>query len=163
MTSLKDYVTRMPSNQSEIYYLTGDSKDQILSSPFLETFKKNNIEVLILSEPIDEYCVSQLKEFESKKLVCISKEGVSCPSGSDEKPIDKAKYDPLVTCIKEILSEKVEKVYISKRLVKSPCVIVTGDHGWTANMEKIMKSQALRDSSMGLYMSSRKSLEINPS
>merc|ERR1712224_764296 len=115
-------------------------------------------------DAIDEYAVGQLKDYEGHKLVCITKEGLKLECSDDEvkrKEELKAKFDPLCTTIKDILGDRVEKVTISDRLVDSPCVLVTADYGWSANMERIMKAQALRDSSMGTYMSSRKTFEIN--
>jgi molecular chaperone HtpG len=116
-------------------------------------------------DPIDEYCVGQLKEYDGHKMICITKEGLNLEDSEEEtkrKEELKAKFDSLCSVIKEILGDKVEKVVISTRLVDSPCVLVTGEYGWSANMERIMKAQALRDSTMGMYMSSRKTLEINP-
>merc|ERR1712124_166285 len=115
-------------------------------------------------DPIDEYCVGQLKEYDGHKLVCITKEGLKLSETEAEtkqKEELRATFEPLCSIMKEILGDKVEKVIISERLVDSPCVLVTGEYGWSANMERIMGAQALRDSTMGLYMSSRKTLEIN--
>merc|ERR1712054_721457 len=165
LTTLKDYVTRMKDGQKDIFYITGESKKAVENSPFVEKLRKKGSEVLFMVDPIDEYCVGQLKEYDGHKLVCITKEGLKfAESESEAKHAEelKAKFDPLCSTMKEILGEKVEKVVISERLVDSPCVLVTGEYGWSANMERIMKAQALRDSTMGLYMSSRKTLEINP-
>merc|ERR1711988_1812442 len=122
-TTLKDYVERMPEGQSDIYYITGESKKAVETSPFIEMCKKRNFEVLYMVDPIDEYCVQQLKEYDGKK---------------------------------------VEKCIVSDRVTESPCCLVTGEHGWSANMERIMRAQALRDSSMSSYMASKKTMEINP-
>merc|ERR1711904_486126 len=165
LTSLKDVVTRMKEGQKEIFYITGETKKAVEQSPFVEKLRKNGYEVLFMVDPIDEYCVGQLKEYDGHKLVCITKEGLKLTESEDEikqKEELKAKFDPLCSAMKEILAEKIEKVVVSERLVDSPCVLVTGEYGWSANMERIMKAQALRDSTMGLYMSSRKTLEINP-
>merc|ERR1712071_549537 len=109
MTSLKDYVSRMPESQKDISYITGETKKAVETSPFIERCKKRNFEVLFMVDPIDEYCVQQLKEYDGKKLVSVTKEGL--------------KFDE------------------SERLTDAPCCLVTGEYGWSANMERIMRAQ----------------------
>merc|ERR1712151_595634 len=164
-TSFKDYITRMKENQKDIYYITGESKEIVAKSAFVERVVKEGFEVLFLVDPIDEYAVQQLKEYDGKKLVRVTKEGLELPVDYEEKKRQEEKeseFEELCKVMKDILDKKVEKVVVSNRLVDSPCCIVTSTYGWSANMERIMKAQALRDTSTMGYMAAKKHLEINP-
>uniref|UniRef100_A0A5S6R309 Heat shock protein 90 n=1 Tax=Trichuris muris TaxID=70415 RepID=A0A5S6R309_TRIMR len=165
MCSFADYVKRMKENQTCIYFIAGESLEAVANSSFVEAVKKRGFEVVYMVDAIDEYAVQQLKAYQGKNLVSVTREGLELPEDEDEKKKreeDKAKYEELCKVIKDILDNKVEKVTVSNRLVNSPCCIVTGQYGWSANMERIMKAQALRDSSTMGYMSAKKHLEINP-
>merc|ERR1711886_14898 len=162
--SLKEYVDRMKEGQNDIYYITGESIAAVSSSPFLETLRKKGLEVIYIVDPIDEYGVQQLKEFDGKKLKSTTKEALDIEDEDEKKKIEelKAGFEPLTKLMKEVLGDKVEKVVVSSRMADSPCVLTTSEYGWSANMERIMKAQALRDNSMQSYMSSKKTLEVNP-
>jgi molecular chaperone HtpG len=165
MISLKEYCDRMKEGQKDIFYITGESKAAVENSPFIEALKKKGYEVLYMVDPIDEYSVQQLKEFDGKKLKSITKEGLELFDDDDEKKAFeelKADFEPLCKLMKEVLHDKVEKVQVGQRITESPCVLVTSEYGWSANMERIMKAQALRDNSMTAYMVSKKTMEINP-
>ena len=151
----------MKEGQKDIFYITGESRTAVANSPFLEALKKRGYEVMYMVDPIDEYMVQQLKEYDGKKLRSCTKEGLDLEDteeGKKRKEEEKAKFEPLCKLMKDVLGDKVEKVVVSTRIDESPCVLVTGEYGWTANMERIMKAQALRDSSM----ISKKTMEINP-
>merc|ERR1712130_1026252 len=124
----------------------GESRTAVENSAFIEKLKKKGYEVLFMVDPIDEYAVQQLKEYDGKKLVSVTKEGLSIEDSEEEKKKaeeTKAAFESLTQLIKDILADKIEKCVVSDRIVDSPCVLVTGEYGWSANMERIMKAQAL--------------------
>jgi len=165
LTSFKEYISRMKEGQDKIYYITGESKKSVENSPFVEGLKRKGYEVLYMTEAIDEYMMQQLKEFEGKKFVSITKGGIELEENEEEKQAKEQLKDEnklLCEVIKDTLGDQVEKVEISSRIVNSPCCIVTGEQGWSAYMERIMKAQALRNNAMSSYMVAKKTLEINP-
>jgi len=167
MTSLDDYISRMKEGQEDIYYITGESMKALEKSPFLERLNSKGLEVLFMVDPIDEYAVQQLKDYEGKKLVSVTKEGLQLNESDDEKKKfeeEKVAVEELCKLIKEVLGDKVDKVVTSNRLASSPCCLVTGEYSWSANMERIMKAQALRSDKGTLGTSNnKKTMEINPS
>merc|ERR1712166_530838 len=162
--SLKEYVARMTEGQKDIFFITGESLAAVTASPFIEQLKRKGLEVLYLIDPIDEYVIQQLKDFDEEKLKNCSKEGLDIEDEDDKKKLEeqKAAFEGLCTLVKEVLGDKVEKVLVGSRMSESQCVLVTSEWGWSANMERIMKAQALRYSSMSSYMVSKKTLELNP-
>jgi molecular chaperone HtpG len=164
LISFKDYISRMKEGQKDIYYITGESRQSVAQSPFIESLKKKGFEILYLVDPIDEYMVQQMKDYDDHKLKSVTKEGLDLDGTEDEKKKreeEKAKFEPLCKLMKDILGDKIEKCVLGSRIDESPCVLVTSEYGWSANMERIMKAQALRDSSTSSYMVSKKTLELN--
>ncbi len=165
VTGFADYVERMDDNQKDIYYITGESTVNVKTSPFLERFRNKNIEVLYLTEPIDEYVLQQLKEYDGKKLVSITAENIQLHETDEDKAAHEEAVKntaDLCTHIKSVLNDKIEKVVASNRVTSSPCVLVSGQYGMSANMERILKAQALGNSSQMAMMSNKRILEINP-
>merc|ERR1711935_4291 len=163
--SLEDYVTNMKDDQKNIYYISGEDKDSLLKSPSVEKLLAMDIEIIFMTDSVDEYTVQHLTEFEGKRLINASREGLKLEEGDVEKKRDeqyKELFKPLLDYTKDTLGKKVEKVAISKHLVQSPVVVLSADYGWTAQMEKVMKSQAFADQSKFEFMKSKRMFEINP-
>merc|ERR1719195_267486 len=155
----------MKESQEVVYYITGESKAVVEKSPFMEGLKKRGLEVLFMVDPIDEHAVQQLKEYDGKKLVNVTKEGLDLGLSEDEKKSFEEKktlFEGLCKKMKEILGDKVEEVLIGDRMVDSPASLVTTEYGWSANMQRIMKAQVLRDSQMSSFMVGKKKMEVNP-
>lgn len=163
LISLDDYVENMGENQKAIYYLATDSLKSAKTAPFLEKLVQKDIEVLYLIEPIDEIAIQNLQTYKEKKFVDISKEDLELGDEDEVKERGtKQEYIPLCDWIKQQLGDKVAKVQVSKRLASSPCVLVSGKFGWSANMERLMKAQTLGDTASLEFMRGRRILEINP-
>ncbi|CAL9062115.1 unnamed protein product [Musa banksii] len=162
LASLDEYISRMKPGQKDIFYITGTSKEQLEKSPFLERLTKKNYEVIFFTDPVDEYLMQYLMDYEDKKFQNVSKEGLKL--GKDSKLKDlKESFKELTNWWKDALSsENVDSVKISNRLDNTPCVVVTSKYGWSANMEKIMQSQTLSDATKQAYMRGKRVLEINP-
>ncbi|XP_059638008.1 endoplasmin homolog [Cornus florida] len=162
LTSLDQYIKRMKPGQKDIFYITGTSKDQLEKSPFLERLTKKNYEVIFFTDPVDEYLMQYLMDYEDKKFQNVSKEGLKLGKDSKDKEL-KESFKELTKWWKGALaSENVDDVKISNRLADSPCVVVTSKFGWSANMERIMQSQTLSDAKKQAYMRGKRVLEINP-
>merc|ERR1712146_624683 len=164
-TSLEQYVGRMKDWQKSIYYISGKD-NEVKSSAFLERLRAKGLEVLFLTDPIDEYAIQNLTEFDGKKLQSVTKEGLSF---GDEEDVDKKRtelykeqFKPLTKWMKELYGENLEKITVSNRIEDTPCVFVTSQYGYSANMERIMQSQAFADNKRTQYLVSKKTLEINP-
>jgi HSP90 family molecular chaperone len=163
--SLETYVANMKDDQRNIYYISGESRDALAKSPAVERLLANDIEVIFMTDPIDEYTVQHLTEFEGKRLINAAREGLKLEEGDREKKLHelyKTQFEPLVSFVKATLGGKVDKVIVSKHLVSSPVVVTTADYGWTAQMEKVMKAQAFGDNSRNEFMKAKRNFEFNP-
>jgi len=163
--SLEDYVANMKEDQKNIYYISGEDKESLLKSPSVEKLLAKDIEIIFMTDSVDEYTVQHLTEFEGKRLINASREGLKLEEGDVEKKREekyKELFKPLLDFAKDTLGKKVEKVSISKHLVQSPVVVLSADYGWTAQMEKVMKSQAFADQSKFEFMKSKRMFEVNP-
>lgn len=164
LTSLEEYVDRMADEQKNIYYLAGQSIEEIKASPFLETLHNKGLEVVYFTEPVDEYMMQHLMDFDDKKFMDASKEGLKFDDKDDkEKKRTKKEFKNLTHWWKEVIGPQgVDSVKVSNRLTTTPCVVVASKYGWSANMERIMKAQSFSDQQRQMYMRGQKSLEINP-
>ena len=167
LVSLEQYVERMKPGQKSIYYLAGESREALEKSPFLEKLLQKDLEVIYFTDPIDEYTMQNLTEFDDFKFSNASKDDLKFGDDTEAAKARlkkvKEEFKDFTKWWKEILpSEEVEAVKISNRLVTTPCSVVTSKYGWSANMERIMKAQALSDDGRMAYMRGRKTLEINP-
>eukprot|EP00967_Tisochrysis_lutea_P065445 scaffold85102_cov33-Tisochrysis_lutea.AAC.2 len=163
--SLEEYVANMKEDQKHIYYISGEDKDALMKSPSVEKLIAMDYEIIFMTDAVDEYTVQHLTEFEGKRLINASREGLKLEEGDKDKKREdmyKDMFKPLLDYIKEILGRKVEKVLISKHLVASPVVALSADYGWTAQMEKVMKAQAFTDQSKFEFMKSKRNFGINP-
>merc|ERR1719506_3214922 len=163
--SLEEYVANMKEDQKNIYYISGEDKDSLLKSPSCEKLLAKDIEIIFMTDSVDEYTVQHLTEFEGKRLINASREGLKLEEGDKEKrreDLYKDMFKPLIDYCKETLGKKAEKVQISKHLVNSPVVVLSADYGWTAQMEKVMKSQAFADQSKFEKVMKSQAFEINP-
>merc|ERR1712031_34308 len=175
--NLDKYLDRMQESQESIYYMSGESLDVMSKAPALQMFKKKDLEVLMLTDHLDEPCIQKLADYEGKKFVSIQKADVKLDETEEEKKrFTKLKYmyKPLTDWWKEKLTDltekgamkdagvKVEKVEISKRLTESPVVVVTSQFGYSAQQERVMEAQSFQNKDQISIMSGRKTLEINP-
>nr|KAG5698166.1 hypothetical protein BaRGS_030529 [Batillaria attramentaria] len=168
-TSLTDYVERMKEKQEAIFFVAGTSREEVSKSPFVERLLKKGYEVLYLVEPVDEYCIQSLPEFEGRKFQNVAKEGLQLDQSEKAKEMREAQekeFEPLLKWLKDsALSDKIEKATITQRLSDSPCALVASQYGWSGNMERIMRAQAYakaKDPSQEFYSSQKKTLEVNP-
>ncbi|KAJ1421620.1 Ribosomal protein S5 domain 2-type fold [Sesbania bispinosa] len=162
LTSLDQYISRMKSGQKDIFYITGTSKEQLEKSPFLERLKKNNYEVIFFTDPVDEYLMQYLMDYEDKKFQNVSKEGLKLGKDAKAKELKESFKDLTKWWKNALSSDNIDDVKISNRLDNTPCVVVTSKYGWSANMERIMQSQTLSDAKKQAYMRGKRVLEINP-
>uniref|UniRef100_A0A4W3HUA7 Endoplasmin n=1 Tax=Callorhinchus milii TaxID=7868 RepID=A0A4W3HUA7_CALMI len=169
LTSLEQYVERMKEKQDKIYFIAGANRNEVQTSPFVERLLKKGYEVLYLTEPVDEYSIQALPEFDGKRFQNVAKEGLKFEQSEKAKEKHEAmvkEYEPLLTWLKDkALKDKVEKAVLSERLTDSPCALVASQYGWSGNMERIMKAQAYqtgKDISTNYYSGQKKTFEVNP-
>lgn len=160
LISLSEYVSRMPETQKEIYYLIGDRKEGIDSNPLLEAFRSKGYEVLLMTDPIDEFMMSSLTEFSEKKFHDISRGDVDFEKTEDEKKAEessKSEFKGLCEALQKTLDTDIKEVRISSRLKESPCCLVTSEDAMSSRMERMMEAMG-----QGKMEKSKRILEINP-
>jgi heat shock protein beta len=164
-TSLEKYISRMKKGQKSIYYISGETKEAVEKSPYLERLRKKGYEVLYYIDPIDEYAMPQLTEFKGFQFAGANKENLKLDDDDKEEKI-LAKmgelYKPVTDWFKETLGSRVEKAVVSNRLLETPAILVSSQYGWSTNMERIMKAQTMGNNDRSNSMVAQKTLEINP-
>ncbi|XP_064487008.1 endoplasmin-like isoform X1 [Ornithodoros turicata] len=169
LVSLSDYVSRMKDKQEHIYYIAGSSLDEVKRSPFVERLLKKGYEILYLTEPVDEYSISSLTEFEGKKFQNVAKEGLKLEESQqakDAKDRLNEMFEPLTKWLEEdAFKGRILKAMVSERLSTSPCALVANQFGWTGNMERLARSNThakSHDTMRDYYLSQKKNMELNP-
>ena len=162
MISLDDYVGEMKDGQDSIYFIGGESIQSVENSPFLEKLKDKGFDVLFYTDPIDEYVSKQLNEYDDKKMVSASSKSLNLSDDTEEETKLKEDFGELAKKMKEVLGDKIQNINVSTRVIDSPCCLLTDDNGYSANMQRILKAQALNNNDMLQYMMKQKEMEINP-
>merc|ERR1712153_116970 len=164
-TSLEKYISRMKKGQKSIYYISGETKEAVEKSPYLERLQKKGYEVLYYIDPIDEYAMPQLTEFKGFQFAGANEENLKLDDDDkEEKTLVKMGelYKPPTDWFKETLGSRVEKAAVSNRLLQTPAILVSSQYGWSTNMERIMKAQTMGNNDRSNSMVAQKTLEINP-
>lgn len=165
--SLSEYIERMKPKQEHIYFIAAMSLEEAEKSPFVERILKKGYEILYLTDPVDQYCMQSLPEYEGKKFQNVAKDGLELDkSDADQKKLLEKTYEPLLTWLKDKLSDKVSDAKVSDRLVQTPMALVASQYGYDGNMERIARAQAYQksggDATMNFYLNQKKTLEVNP-
>jgi len=169
LTSLEDYVERMKEKQDKIFVVSGNGLEQTKASPFAERLLAKGFEVLYLTEPVDEYVIQSLPEFDGKRFQDAAKEGLELDTSEKAKESQKeleSSFEPLVKWLKEkALKDKISDAAVSSRLTNTPAALVASAYGWSGNMQRVMQAQAYKsraDSNNNYYAKQKKKLEVNP-
>merc|ERR1712183_915939 len=165
-TSLESYIERMKEKQEKIYFCAGNGREEVENSPFVERLLKKGYEVLYLTEPVDEYTIQALPEFDGKRFQNVAKQGLDIDQGEKAKERKEAlekEFEPLATWLKDsALKDKIEKAVITERLTETPCALVASQYGWSGNFERLQSSQRYKNQKNSFYANQKKTLEINP-